>query len=623
MRMQPMLLCLVLMLSLVGGPTADAELLPRPAGLEDEVGFWHDIFTRYSSAEGVIHDDRHLGVVYGVIEIPEGASRKKRKRLYDSAASEFKASLTRLANRGENQPQGEDARILSLWPEGVSSEELLLARTRLRMQQGLSDRFFKGVARSGKWREHIVAALQREAVPVELVALPHVESSFNPEAYSHAGASGMWQFTRSTGKRFMRVDHIVDERRDPFASSDAAARLLKYNYSILKSWPLAITAYNHGVSGMRRAVKQIGSDDIERVIHEYNGSTFRFASRNFYVAFLAALQADREAIAKTELASPQKDTIVEIPYFVPAQTLSEVLGLPLNTLQAFNSALMAPVWDGSKYVPRGFGLRVPTGRLQNPSTTIAAIPEQYRFRTQVPDEYHKVKRGETLSGIARRYKTSVSRLLALNGVNNRHRIYAGRTLRLPTPENMRQLAAAPKPASDMIQTAEGLEKHPANVDALLADPSDYQVNAAGQIVVQAEETLGHYADWLELTTQRLRNLNKRPVGKPIHMGQRIKLDFGKVAVAEFVKRRVDYHRSVQQSFFSRFRVSGEKAHVVKSGDTLWTLTRQRFSVPQWLLRQYNPGIDFARLKPGTRLVIPQLQAVVSSAGAAATTLARE
>ena len=163
MRIHPVFLSIAL--TLAANSAATNELIPRPAGLEEEVGFWHSIFTHYSSRQGVIHDDRHLGVVYGVIEIPEGASRKQRKRLYDKAASGYKASLSRLAKRGESRPGGEDARILGLWPKDVTSEELLKARTRLRMQQGLSDRFLKGLSRSGKWREHIEAVLKREGVP--------------------------------------------------------------------------------------------------------------------------------------------------------------------------------------------------------------------------------------------------------------------------------------------------------------------------------------------------------------------------------------------------------------------------------------------------------------------------
>ena len=88
--------------------------------------------------------------------------------------------------------------------------------------------------------------LKRHGVPEEIAALPHVESSFNPEAYSKVGAAGLWQFMPSTAKRFMRVDGIVDERLDPYSATEAAANLMLYNYRLLGSWPLTVTAYNHG-----------------------------------------------------------------------------------------------------------------------------------------------------------------------------------------------------------------------------------------------------------------------------------------------------------------------------------------------------------------------------------------
>ena len=123
--------------------------------------------------------------------------------------------------------------------------------------------------------------------------MPHVESSFDPYAYSKVGAAGLWQFMRSTGRRFLRIDAAVDERLDPYRATEAAAQLLSYNYRLLGSWPLAITAYNHGAEGMRRAREQLGTDDIVRIVRDYHSPTFGFASRNFYVSFLAALTVSR------------------------------------------------------------------------------------------------------------------------------------------------------------------------------------------------------------------------------------------------------------------------------------------------------------------------------------------
>ena len=150
--------------------------------------------------------------------------------------------------------------------------------------------------------------LEQHGVPEEIAALPHVESSFNPAAYSKVGAAGLWQFMPSTAKRFMRVDGVVDERLDPYSATEAAANLMLYNYRLLGSWPLAVTAYNHGPGGLRRAQEELGTSDIAVIVKRYQGATFGFASRNFYVAFLAALEVDRNAEKYFGPIAPLPDT---------------------------------------------------------------------------------------------------------------------------------------------------------------------------------------------------------------------------------------------------------------------------------------------------------------------------
>ncbi|MEJ2221529.1 MAG: lytic transglycosylase domain-containing protein [Desulfobacterales bacterium] len=154
----------------------------------------------------------------------------------------------------------------------------------LRCQIGQKDPFRQGIIRSGAYLTEMKQIFHDAGLPEDLVYLPHVESSFNPEAYSKFGAAGMWQFTRSTGKSFMTVSYAVDERRDPIISTRAAARLLKRNYKKLRNWPMAITAYNHGVTGMLRAKRRKG--DYETIFKEYRSRIFKFASRNFYSEFL-------------------------------------------------------------------------------------------------------------------------------------------------------------------------------------------------------------------------------------------------------------------------------------------------------------------------------------------------
>jgi len=651
----------------------------------------------------------------------------------------------------------EERRVLALWPEGVSNVELSNAAGQIRFQQGLADRFRDGYVRSGLWKAYIRSELQAEGVPQSLAALPHVESSFNPAARSYVGASGLWQFTRSTGRRYMQIDHVVDERRDPFFSSAAAARLLSYNYSILKSWPLAITAYNHGVSGMRRAVRDTGTDDIEFILRNYKGRSFGFASRNFYVAFLAASDVDKNIesyFGAIEEAAPLPEAVVTVPDYMTAETLASAFDVSVETLREHNPALLKSIWGGMKFVPRGFSLRLPDSAPGlDTDLLLAGIPADQRYSAQTPDLQHRVERGDSLSGIAARYRTSVSELMALNNLKSRHKIRVGQTLNLPyrgqvatvaiskdtetyvvqrgdtistiagragmgetellainsladrnriypgqqltliaeTEVTVAEITVAEGAASEvtvaevMVADVDGAEvtrvatevepetmaqSVPAGVDSgpvtaeaismaandglvsdptpfedsaslasrpmavadeladpvsdatgqpaeqsadsvLLADPSDYDVDADGTIEVQAAETLGHYADWLTVRTQRIRDLNGYSFRQPVVIGNRLKLDFSKVNKEEFSARRFRYHRELQEAFFTRYRITDTQVHRLRSGESLYVLTLRRYKVPVWLLRQYNPDLDLNRVRTGVEIVFPQIELVDS------------
>jgi hypothetical protein len=147
----------------------------------------------------------------------------------------------------------------------------------------------EGLHRASKLLPRILTILRQHQVPAELAALPMVESTFNPAAYSKAGAAGLWQFIRSTGKQYSLISRRRDDRRDPVRATEAAAHLLRNNYEALGSWPLAIVAYNHGHAGIRAASTVVGSTAIEDIVARYNGPRFGFASKNFYAEFLAAL----------------------------------------------------------------------------------------------------------------------------------------------------------------------------------------------------------------------------------------------------------------------------------------------------------------------------------------------
>lgn len=697
-----------------------AQELPRPPEIEPDIRFWTRVYTEVDTDSGFIHDDRYLDVVYRTMRFDENASQRSRRNETNAASESIRGTLGTLANGKRDNLSQEEQRILSLWPDGVSDQTLASAVERLRFQLGQSNRFRAGLIRAGRWKPYIDEVLRQEGVPIELASLPHVESSFDPTAYSRAGAAGMWQFTRSTGLRYMRIDHIVDDRRDPFFSTVAAARLLRDNYEVLQNWALAITAYNHGQAGMRNAVRSTGTDRIEVILREYNGRLFGFASRNFYVAFLAAVDVDANAQAYFGPLNPDPEadaSVVSVPDYVTVSTLADAFDVSHEALRNWNPALTTAVWSEEKFVPRGFRLRVPADDVPNAAERMAVLPASLRYTAQRPDVLHRVQRGETISGIASRYRVSQSALVQVNNLRSQNFIRVGQVLRLPGSNGARPITLAqrdglpsgdgdtyivragdnidriarmygvspeellarnaivdtdriyvgqelmvggaveetlaestteipgvatavaeesaadgePAPAPQAVaatptappepQAVPGAEAQAvADEDAadavnvlasdqaeMAADPSDYLVRGDGTIEVQALETLGHYADWLEIRTQRLRDINGMPFREPVVIGRRLRLDFSEVSQDAFEARRIAYQQETQEAFFQAYDVAGVEHHVVERGESLWELALQDFRVPVWLVRQYNPDLDLDRVAPDMVVNFPVLR----------------
>ena len=438
-----------------------AENFPRPAELQRDVDFWVRVYTEINTRSGFIHDAHNLSIVYETI--PVKGSRRANKRKIKKAKARYAIILKRLAAGKRTNLSTEEQRVLDLWNNHASGERLRQAAKSLRFQLGQSNRFREGLIRSGEWRQYIDQTLKDMQMPPELAALPHVESSFNPEAYSRVGAAGIWQFIRSTGKRYMQIDYIVDERMDPFTSTLAAAKLLRHNYSVTNSWPLALTAYNHGVASMRRAINKLGTTDITTIVRNYKGRAFGFASRNFYVAFLAALEIDKNPekyFGTLKKTKPFNYETVETKDYLTAGSVAKSFNVGVNTLKRHNRSLLQPVWSAAKRIPKGFKLRVPRDLINGSAQELlAAIPAEERFDKQTPDLFHKVVRGDTISGIAARYGYRISEIKSLNGISNSHYIRVGQTLRLPVKEGVMIAATADRksakaaPVESPVETA--------------------------------------------------------------------------------------------------------------------------------------------------------------------------
>jgi len=254
--------CLLLLATvLTPGRQAEARTqFPLYPIIEPNVHFWEKVYGTYTSRQGILHDKNNLDIIYTVIDLVDwgtpGSSRIN-KQLIKLGRLRYKKILSELA-RGIKPRTREEKRIALLFKRS-KLYSYHKARDNIRLQIGQKDRFVIGVIRSGAYLPSIKRIFRAQGLPLELTYLPHVESSFNPKAYSKAGAAGLWQFTRSTGRDFMVINDVIDERLDAYLSTHAAAQFLKENYRQLNSWPLAHTPYNYGRNGMVRAQQQLGT----------------------------------------------------------------------------------------------------------------------------------------------------------------------------------------------------------------------------------------------------------------------------------------------------------------------------------------------------------------------------
>ena len=752
--MQFLIGVLILCLLQIPVPAAarESDPFPRFASIEANVAFWKKVYAEYPSTKGFIHDGEDLSIIYEIISVEPrdipGASKRNRAKIKKIKAR-YRALLQDLARGRVKGAQAK--RVLALFGEKASAARLRRAAAKVRFQLCQQDRFRAGLVRSGRYLDEIKRIFRSHSLPVDLAYLPHVESSFNYEAYSKFGAAGIWQFIRATGRRFLTISYTVDERRDPIAATHAAAGYLKENYRKLGSWPLALTAYNHGANSMLRAKKRHGG--YEEIYLKYQNKRFGFASRNFYAEFLAAREIARDYqryFPGLVLDTPVQAVEIPMRGYAAVDDIVRHFGIDVNTLKEFNPALRPPVFAGRKYIPKGYVLRLPASTAQ-----VASLPESLYKPHQKRSRFYRVARGDTAGKIARMHRVSLRDLIESNQLDRRATIYVGQNLRIPAPGEKVRPAAKPvaeaklvsggrkkRPApagkAKAVQTGKktappeaavaerasarpvpekeatvaktvavaappeagqggqkretaagekgetaaekGGESQPAAVAKTAAatpekelplmrapeksppaalplplasvhTPAGREETAAEEVVregapaveqpppglallnpelvlgnfsvlevftengrqvgvVQVEylETLGHYADWLEIPTQTIRNLNKLPFGRRITARKKIKIPFGKVGRELFEERRYEFHKEVEEDFYSAYQVVGIQTYTVKRGDTIWDLCHDTFDLPFWLLQRFNPKIDIGALRPGQKLTVPVVEA---------------
>lgn len=615
---------------------------PTSPGIEQQKAFWIKIFTHYHSQQGVLHDGRIALPVYEDLEL-DGMSYRHQRRYVRHRKRELAAKLRELAAalKAGDSLSAEQQALRERLPTDSTPKDIREFAANVRFQRGLADRFKRGVERSGALAPYIKAALKRHNVPEDLMYLPHVESSYNNATRSKAGAVGIWQFTRGTGRIFMHVGYEVDERLDPIIASEAAARFLRQNYERLGNWPLAITAYNHGPRSLERIVARTGTRDLGKIIEDYDGWRFKFASKNFYAEFLAArevAQHPEQYFGELEMESPLEFNEVDLPWYVSVKDAAAAAHASVRELRRLNPALRRMVWSDAKYIPAGYHLRIPDDR--PPGRFIAGVPDDARHGKQKRSVYVRVARGDTLYSIGRRHGISWRLIALANNISSYRRLLPGTRLVLPWDGVTPPPAAIAKndakadgrdggspldgehvvahiPVQRSAPWQDGMPQ-PEN-DEVIADQFQelrvVNVNPRtkeGEIIAAYGETVGKYAEWAGITPSELRHLNGMSWRSMLRPGQHYTVPLDTVSREEFEARRMEFHRQREQNFFAEYRITDKVKIQVRRGHSPWNIAQEN-NVPMWLFYKENPKLLTEPLRVGMQVILP----IVHAGGTAA------
>jgi len=510
---------------------AEDPAFPTPTILKPRVAFWKQVFADWSEHNSVLHVKDDVSKVFRVLDFradaavlaPNALSAKK-KRDEIAARIKVEAALRALQARldsGErinpDQLPLDEAKIHAMYNGNHDPKRYAKAAEGLRFQRGLRERTGTALEVSGRYLPEMERIFTGYGLPTRLTRLPLVESSFNVEAYSKAAAAGLWQFIPSSARIYMRLNNIVDDRRDPWTSTDAAARHLRDDYNALGNWPLALTAYNHGRGGIAKGLKAVGGSTLPDLIERYDAKSFGFASSNFYAEFIAASEIERDY--RRHYGELQREPLLRfdnvlVRDYVPYDTLRKLAGADEDEFRRLNPAYRPSVVDGKLRVPAGDWIRVPAGSRQRFEQAYATLEPSQRYTAQaVTTGIHVVKRGESVARIAKRYGVSTRELLAANDMGSSSMLKAGRKLQVPIREG--------SPASDDVRVALAAspsEAQPIRIKAPASSLASHRTHR-----VRSGQTLGAIAMRYSTSIKKIRELNGLGESDVLRAGATIKV----------------------------------------------------------------------------------------------------
>ena len=463
-------------------------------------------------------------------------------------------------------------------------------------------------------------ALEKEGMPLELKYLPVIESALNPDAVSPAGAAGLWQFMIGTAKDMgLTVNSLVDERRDPIRSSEAAARYLKQLYKAYGDWSLAIASYNCGPGSVNRALRRAGGGkkDFWDIYYYLPSET-----RGYVPAFIAANYVmnyyEDHNIGKALSKRPVVTDTVMVKQDIYFEQISEVLGIPIEELKILNPQYRKNIIPGNT---RPYALTLPSKQCYAYISSEDSIKNHkadvYRHRSEVnisdaSDGYttvekrvtksHRVRSRETISQVARKYGVTTSQIKKWNGLRSNKlkknqvlKIYVTQRVKVPVENNDRNKPTAPTtPEPDTSATTAQPDNSSTEVDESTTDetevvePKPEKTNAVKYHKVRRGETLGGIARRYGISVSQLKRWNG------------LRSNTAKVGTTLKVSNPAKQSKSTTTTTTTTSNEK-QKYYTVKRGDSLSSIA-ERFGVTVAQLREWN-GIEADNINAGVRIAV--------------------
>ncbi|GAB4335531.1 MAG: hypothetical protein Kow0037_15550 [Calditrichia bacterium] len=571
----------LMILLLLGFPLLSEEFpWPYQDALKNEIDFWVDIFSKYRQNQVIIHDAQNVEIVYKILTFQDRSTPASREKLVEQIKQDIRDELKALSLNGDSSHLTPFQKyLLNCYPTFINQKSLKSMQDNIRAQQGMRETFRSGIERMGYYWPYVRDTFERYGLPVELGYLAQLESSFNPVAKSHAGAAGMWQFMRSSARGLMKVNRLVDQRYDPFASTDAAAKKLKYNYFRAQDWAFAITAYNFGLAGMLRLKKKY-SEDYLLAREKHQKGRFGFASRNFYPEFLAIVKIMRNPEAYNFEGiqfKPLNYSRVKLKRRVKIQTIAQMAGVSLKELKKLNLFYKKRIWQGWSAIPSGYWLHLPAeSALANLGKYIQSIFQPANSPSAIQHYYGK---SETA--------------------------YPSIEVNWPKPI-VREAGFYPNGEQLMVWLVGDslLQKENNLLEAIEEGLRSRLAIHAGGIEVFPNESLERLAEWLNTPINRIKELNHLGRRLRLNPGQRLKLDLTETTPEAFLQKRLDFHLNVLKNWKEENKIFRILEYKVSRGESVWKISQENYGIPLEIVQYFNYDYNLNRLKPGDRIKIP-------------------